>query len=189
MFSFFVVPLHRNSKGGLYQSQKGERCGKPNYQNLFIMENGYWMSPSDVMMMTKHHNNRGMAATGIGLAAGLGGGALLLGIAGLWGLNAASKARARGAEQLALANQNSLNNVAALVLQERNSRETWQNQHAPTLTQYVDVRAGAGANALSVAEALALTNGGINAAVGHDAFLKVQRYSAPQPCGCDTCGN
>lgn len=153
------------------------------------MENGYWMSPSDVMMMTKHHNNRGMAATGIGLAAGLGGGALLLGIAGLWGLNAASKARARGAEQLALANQNSLNNVAALVLQERNSRETWQNQHAPTLTQYVDVRAGAGANALSVAEALALTNGGINAAVGHDAFLKVQRYSAPQPCGCDTCGN
>ena len=155
------------------------------------MENGYWMSPTDVMAMTKHHNNRGMAATGIGLAAGLGGGALLLGIAGLWGLNAASKARARGAEQLALANQNSLNNVAALVLAERTSRETWQNNHAPTLTQYVDVRAGAGAgaNALSVAEALALTNGGIGAAVGHDAFLKVQRYSAPQPCGCDTCGN
>lgn len=148
-----------------------------------------YLSPADVMMMTKHHNSRGMAATGIGLAAGLGGGALLLGIAGLWGLNAASKARARGAEQLALANQNSLNNVAALVLQERTSRETWQNQHAPTLTQYVDVRAGAGAgaNALSVAEALALANGGIGAAVGHDAFLKVQRYSAPQPCGCDTC--
>ena len=117
------------------------------------MENGYWMTPCDVMAMTKHHNNRGMAATGIGLAAGLGGGALLLGIAGLWGLNAASKARARGAEQLAQANQNSLNNVAALVLAERTSRENWQNQHAPTLTQYVDVRAGAGAgaNALSVA--------------------------------------
>jgi hypothetical protein len=143
------------------------------------------------MMMTKHHNSRGMAATGIGLAAGLGGGALLLGIAGLWGLNAASKARARGAEQLALANQNSLNNVAALVLQERTSRETWQNQHAPTLTQYVDVRAGAGAgaNALSVAEALAIANnGGLNPAIAHDCYLKVARVSGSQNCGCG-CGN
>ena len=149
-----------------------------------------YLSPADVMMMTKHHNSRGMAATGIGLAAGLGGGALLLGIAGLWGLNAASKARARGAEQLALANQNSLNNVAALVLQERTSRETWQNQHAPTLTQYVDVRAGAGAgaNALSVAEALALANnGGVNPAIAHDCYLKVARVSGSQYCGCDGC--
>jgi hypothetical protein len=154
------------------------------------MENMGYLSPADVMMMTKHHNSRGMAATGIGLAAGLGGGALLLGIAGLWGLNAASKARARGAEQLALANQNSLNNVAALVLQERTSRETWQNQHAPTLTQYVDVRAGAGAgaNALSVAEALAIANnGGLNPAIAHDCYLKVARVSGSQNCGCDGC--
>lgn len=147
-----------------------------------------YLSPADVMMMTKHHNSRGMAATGIGLAAGLGGGALLLGIAGLLGLNAASKARARGAEQLALANQNSLNNVAALVLQERTSRETWQNQHAPTLTQYVDVRAGAGANALSAAEALAIANnGGLNPAIAHDCYLKVARVSGSQNCGCDGC--
>jgi hypothetical protein len=106
----------------------------------------------------------------------------LLGIAGLWGLNQASKARA-------MANQNSLNNLAALTLAERTSRETWQNNHAPTLTQYVDVRAGAGAgaNALSVAEALALQNNGINSAIGRDCYLRVQRYSAPQPCGCDTC--
>lgn len=154
------------------------------------MENGYQITPTDVVQMTKHHNSRGMAATGIGLAAGLGGGALLLGIAGLWGLNAASKARARGAEQLALANQNSLNNVAALVLQERTSRETWQNQHAPTLTQYVDVRAGAGAgaNALSVAEALAIANnGGLNPAIAHDCYLKVARVSGSQNCGCDGC--
>jgi hypothetical protein len=156
------------------------------------MENGYWMTPSDVMQMTKHHNSRGMAATGIGLAAGLGGGALLLGIAGLWGLNAASKARARGAEQLALANQNSTNNLAALVIAERNSREQWQLQHAPTLTQYVDVQAGAGAGAGANANALAAAlayNNGINSAVGHDNFLKVVRYSAPQPCGCDSCGS
>lgn len=130
------------------------------------------------------HQGRGMAATGIGLAAGLGGGALLLGIAGLWGLNQASKARA-------MANQNSLNNLAALTLAERTSRESWQNQHAPTLTQYVDVRAGAGAgaNALSVAEALAIANnGGLNPAIAHDCYLKVARVSGSQNCGCG-CGN
>ena len=136
------------------------------------------------MEMTRHHNSRGMAATGIGLAAGLGGGALLLGIAGLWGLNQASKARA-------MANQNSLNNLAALTLAERTSRETWQNQHTPTLLQYVDARssagagAGAGANALSIAEALALANNsGINAAIAHDCSLKVQRVSGARACDC-----
>lgn len=143
-----------------------------------------YLSPADVVMMTKHNNSRGMAATGIGLAAGLGGGALLFGIAGWLGLNAASKARARGAEQLALANQNAINNVSALLLQERASREGWQNQHAPTMTQYVDVRAGAGAGANALAAAYAAN--GINSAVGHDSFLRVVRYSAPQPCGCDT---
>jgi Na+(H+)/acetate symporter ActP len=128
------------------------------------------------------HQGRGMAATGIGLAAGLGGAALIGVLLTAWGVNKASEARAS-------ANQNSLNNLAALTLAERTSRETWQNNHAPTLTQYVDVRAGAGAgaNALSVAEALALQNGGINSAIGRDCYLRVQRYSAPQPCGCDTC--
>lgn len=139
------------------------------------------MYPYEVV---RHHDNRGMAATGIGLAAGLGGGALLLGIAGLWGLNQASKARSAG-------NANALNSLSALVLQERNSRESWQNLQTPRITQYVDVQAGAGAgataNANALATALALQNGGLNAAVGHDAYLRVQRYSAPQPCGCDSC--
>ena len=137
-------------------------------------------------------DGRGMAATGIGLAAGLGGGALLLAIAAAWGVNQASKARAKGAENLAQANTNYINQVAGFMASERLSRETWQNIHAPSTTQYVDVRAGAGAgaNALSVAEALAFANNnGINSAIGRDCYLKVQRYSAPQPCGCDTCGN
>lgn len=160
------------------------------------------MTPTDVMMMTRNWGHdygygygrgKGMAATGIGLAAGLGGGALLFGIAGWLGLNAASKARARAAEQLAQANQNSLNNVTALVLQERNSREGWQNQHAPTLTQYVDVRAGAGAgagaNALSYAEALALANNsGLGSAISRDCYLKVARVSGSHNCGCG-CGD
>jgi hypothetical protein len=160
-----------------------------NYENLFFMEN-QMMYPY-YPYYDGRHQGRGMAATGIGLAAGLGGGALLFGIAGWLGLNAASRARARAAEQLALANQNAINNVSALLLQERNSRESWQNLHAPTIAQYIDVRAGAGAgagaNALSVAEALALQNNGINSAIGRDCYLRVQRYSAPQPCGCDSC--
>lgn len=128
------------------------------------------------------HQGRGMAATGIGLAAGLGGAALLGVLLTAWGVNKASEARSS-------ANQNALNNLAALTLQERNSRESWQNLHAPTIAQYIDVRAGAGAgaNALSVAEALALQNNGINSAIGRDCYLRVQRYSAPQPCGCDSC--
>ena len=123
------------------------------------------------------HDGRGMAATGIGLAAGLGGGALLLGIAGLWGLNQASKARSQS-------NQNALNTISQFVLAERTSREGWQLAQTPSIRKYVDVQAGAGAGANALAAAYAV-NGGINSAIGHDSFLKVQRYSAPVPCGCD----
>ena len=135
----------------------------------------------------KHRD--GMAATGIGLAAGLGSGALLLAAAGIWGINQASKALSEGASK-------AIDILAQTQLQERVSREGWQNNHAPTISQYVDVRAGAGAgagaNALSNAEAIALAqaingNSGLNSAIGGCNFLRVARYSAPQPCGCDTC--
>lgn len=138
-----------------------------------------------------HRDGRGMSATGIGLAAGLGGGALLLAIAAAWGLNQASKARSKAAENLSMSNQNYINQVAGLVLSERQSRETWQNVHAPTTTQYVDVQTGAGAFSGSTANAVAAAiaqNNGINSAIGGCNFLRVARYSAPQPCGCDTCG-
>lgn len=137
-------------------------------------------------------DGRGMAATGIGLAAGLGGGALLLAIAAAWGVNQASKARAKGAENLAQANTNYINQVAGFMASERLSRETWQNIHAPSTTQYVDVQTGAGAfsgsNANAAALAAAINNNGLNSAIGGCNFLRVARYSAPQPCGCDTCG-
>lgn len=148
-----------------------------------IMEDNYYCK----------HDHSGQRATGIGLAAGLGGGALLLAIAGLWGVNKASEARNQGAMALAAANAATLAGVANQMTCERNSRETWQNRHAPTISQYVDVQntagAGAGANALSNAEALALLNqaNGIGSAIGGCNFLRVARYSAPQPCGCDTC--
>ena len=141
-----------------------------------------------------HRGGRGMAATGIGLAAGLGSGALLLAIAGIWGVNQASKARSRGAENLAQANTNYINQIAGFAATERASREDWQNRHAPTMTQYVDVQTGAGAFSGSTSNALATAlalnnNSGLNSAIGGCNFLRVARYSAPQPCGCDSCND
>ena len=140
----------------------------------------------------KHHRGAyGAATTGIGLAAGLGGGALLLGIAAAWGLNQASKARAKAAENMANANQNYINQVASLAIAERQSRENWQIANSPTIRQYVDVQTGAGAFSGSTSNALAAAiaqNSGLNSAIGGCNFLRVCRYSAPQPCGCDSCG-
>lgn len=158
------------------------------------MEN-YGLTPSDVMCMTKHHGGRGMAATGIGLAAGLGGGALLLAIGLGWGLNQASKARARAAEAAVQGNKGAIDLMAQYVLNERNCIHNWQMANTPSISQYVDVRStsqqGQAATSTSAADALALAaainnNSGINSAIGNCGFLRVQRYSAPQPCGCDT---
>lgn len=132
------------------------------------------------------------AATGIALGAGLGGGALLLAIAAAWGVNQASKARARGAENLAKANANNIEQLAALTIAERNSRETWQNANAPTIRQYVDVQTGAGAFSGSTSNALATAlalqnNNGVNSAIGGCNYLRVARVSGSRLCGCDTC--
>lgn len=129
------------------------------------------------------------ATTGVALAAGLGGGALLLGLAGLWGMNQASKARAKAAENVANGNTRAIDILANQQLAERNSRETWQLQHAPSITQYVDVQSGAGAfsGASANAAAFALNNGGINSAVGGCNYLRVARVSGSRLCGCDTC--
>ena len=143
------------------------------------------------------HGSKSMAATGIGLAAGLGGGALLLAIAGIWGINQASKARARGMENVNNALTNNLNQLASLALAERTSREGWQNMHAPTLTQYVNASANAGAgagafstaqsNALAQAEAAILTQGLLGNL--NQCPQKVSLYSAPSPCPCPTRNN
>jgi hypothetical protein len=131
-----------------------------------------------------YHKRDNAGVTGIGLAAGLGGGALLLAIAGLWGMNAASKARAKG-------NSRAIDILASHQLAERSSREMWQNTHAPTLTQYVDVQTGAGAfsgsTSNALATALALNNGGVNSAIGGCNYLRVARVSGSRLCGCDTC--
>ena len=141
-----------------------------------------------------YHKGNATATTGVALGAGLGGGALLLAIAAAWGVNQASKARSRAAEQLAMANSNSIDQLAALTIAERNSREAWQVANSPTIRQYVDVQTGAGAFSGSTSNALATAlalqnNSGLNSAIGGCNFLRVARYSAPQPCGCDSCND
>lgn len=143
-----------------------------------------------------YHRRDGMAATGIGLAAGLGGAALLGVLAIGWGVNQASKARSRGAEQANTLLTNNLNQLSALALAERNSRESWQNYHAPSLTQYVNATANAGAgagagafsnaqsSALAQAEAAILTQGLLGNL--NQCPQKVSLYSAPSPCPCPT---
>ena len=141
-----------------------------------------------------YHRRDGMAATGIGLAAGLGGAALLGVLAIGWGVNKASEARANGSMQANTLLTNNLNQLSALVLAERTSREGWQNYHAPSMTQYVNATANAGAGAgagafsnaqsaaLAQAEATLLTQGLLGNL--NQCPQKVSLYSAPQPCGC-----
>ena len=113
-----------------------------------------------------YHRRDGMAATGIGLAAGLGGAALIGVFALGFGLNQASKARAEGSMQANSLLTNNLNQLSALVLAERTSREGWQNYHAPSMTQYVNTAAnagaGAGAGAFSNAQSAALAQAEAN---------------------------
>lgn len=145
-----------------------------------------------------YHRHSAASTTGIGLAAGLGGGALLLAIAGLWGLNKASEARNQGQTALAAANSAAIGAMYNSMQCERTARQNWEMKNTPTMQNYVDVQASpyvnaqAGALSSATSDAIALAalmnNGGINSAIGTDSFLKVQRYSAPQPCGCDSCG-
>lgn len=141
-------------------------------------------------------HGKGMAATGIGLAAGLGGGALIGLFALAYGLNNASKARQRAAENACAGNSKAIDLLANMAICERNSRESWQNQNMPNIVQYTNATsqsgagAGASASALATAEALALLNNqgnGINSAIGGCNFLRVARVSGSRLCGCDTC--
>lgn len=143
----------------------------------------------------KKGGGHGMAATGIGLAAGLGGGALLLAIAGIWGVNQASKARSRSAEQLHSANAKTIEMLTNFVTQGSSRQDGINVDVTQTLRSLTGATAQGGtatSSALATAEALALLNNsnnsnGINSAIGGCNFLRVARYSAPQPCGCDTC--
>lgn len=154
------------------------------------------MSMNDYLILEKVGNrNKGVANTALGLGIGLGAAALVGVITVGWGVNSASKARSRSAEQLAASNAMRTNDLFTLMATERTSRETWQRQNQPSIGQYVDVQTNPNLNAqlqdyvtaMATATATANNNSALNQAVGSEHFLKVQRYSAPMPCGCDSC--
>lgn len=127
-----------------------------------------------------HHDRKRASGTAIAAVAIAGAaGAAVIAVAAC--MNAASKARSRG-------NERAIDILAQQALVERQSRENWQDKHSPSTVQYVDVQTGAGAfsNANAAAAALAYQNNGINSAIGGCNFLRVARYSAPQPCPCDS---
>lgn len=139
-----------------------------------------------------HRKSNATATTGVGLAAGLGGGALLFGIAAAWFINQASKARAKAATDLANANMNYINQMSALMIAEKQSREAWQSANAPTIRQYVDVQAGAlsgsgaNANAFSQAEA-ALVSGALTGQYARcpQEVVLVSKRNCGCPGGCN----
>ena len=140
------------------------------------------------------HGGRGMAATGIGLAAGLGGGALLLAAAGIWGVNQASKARSRAAENTAAAQSKTMEMLAGVLGREATRQDAINldvTQTQRTLTGATAQGGSASSLATSLANAEAVAqilggNNGLNSAVGNFGFLRVQRVSTKDcGCGCD----
>lgn len=154
------------------------------------------MNMSDFLAFEKVGNrNKGVANTALGLGIGLGTAGLVAAVAIGWGVNAASKSRSRAAENLAAAYATRQNDMLSLIAAERGSREAWQSRNQPSIGQYVDVQTNPSVQstvqdivtAMATATAAANANSPLNSAIGTDSFLKVQRYSAPQPCGCDSC--
>lgn len=119
---------------------------------------------------------QGASITGVVVA----GAALTAAIAIGLGVNAASKARSRG-------NERTIDKLSDFAMRESERRENWEAKHSPSTIQYVDVQTGAGAFSNANAAAYAAANNPLASAVGNCGFIRVQRYSAPQPCGCDTC--
>ena len=136
-----------------------------------------------------HGHGKGMAATGIGLAAGLGGGALIGVLALAYGLNNASKARQKAAENACAGTAKAIDILANMAVCERNSRESWQNANSPSIRNYVDIQSGALAGATSVSQSSALAQAEANLLSG---ALTGQFARCPQEvtlvskrnCGC-----
>lgn len=143
-----------------------------------------------------HHRKgtSGAAATGVALgAAGLGI-AVFGGLAIAFGLNSASKARAKGAENQANANAKTVELLASVVSREASRQDAINidvQQTQRTMSAALGTGGSSTASALAQAEALAyLSNGGntgVNSAIGGCNYLRVARVSGSKLCGCDTC--
>ena len=141
------------------------------------------------------HKSHATATTGVAFGASALGVAIVGALAIGWGVNQASKARSKSAEQANTLLASNLNQLTQLALTERQSRENWQNYHAPSITQYTDVRTGAGsfsgAGATATAEALALSAlvNGNSGRSGQVCPQPVALYQPAMPCRCNTCGD
>ena len=155
------------------------------------------MTLSDFAALEKMGNrHRGVANTALGLGvAGLAVG-LIGTVAVGWGLNAASKARSRAAENLSAAYATRQNDILSLIASERVSRENWQSANQPTISQTLELQNNPSlqstvqdiVSAMASASATATANANcINSAVGGDRYVRAMLYSAPQPCGCPGC--
>lgn len=138
-----------------------------------------------------HHRGKGTATTGVALgAAGLGI-AVFGGLAIAYGLNAASKARAKGNEQAITQASKTMEILAGVMNREATRADSINIDVQQTLRSLTSATAQGGsasANALATAEALALlnqTNGGnpLSSVIQQNCALRVQRVSE-QNCGC-----
>lgn len=153
--------------------------------DLALLENrrGYGYGECGYPM---HYGKQRNALQGASITAVVLGGAALVAAAAIgWGVNAASKARARG-------NERTIDKLSDFAMRESERRERWEDKHSPSTVQYVDVQTGAGAfsgaTSNSLATALALQqNSGLNSAIGGCNFLRVARFTAPKACNCDSC--
>lgn len=139
-----------------------------------------------------HRGGRGMAATGIGLGAGLGGAALIGVFLAAWGLNQASKARMHAADNAAAGNAKAIDILAARAIQDDNRANTINLDVTQTLRNLTGATGGsAAANSLATAEAFALLNNG-GAGYGRSGQVcpqPVALYQPAMPCRCNTCGD
>lgn len=135
---------------------------------------------------------RGMAATGIGLgAAGLGI-VIFGGMAVAFGLNAASKARYKAAENAANGNSRAIEILAARAIQDDNRTNAINldvNQTLRNLTGATAQGGSAASNALATAEAYSLLTGGNTGRSGQVCPQPVALYQPAMPCRCNTCGD
>lgn len=165
-------------------------------------ENGRYLTAGELAMWEQRGgygydchkgSGKGMAATGIGLAAGLGGAALLGTLIVAWGSSQASKARARAAENKADGNAKNLELLAGMLNRESSRQDGINIDVTQTLRSLASSTAQGGSsnsNALATAEALALLNNAAGTGRnGQTCPTPVALYQPAMPCRCNTCGD
>ncbi|MCM1168881.1 MAG: hypothetical protein NC324_02985 [Bacteroides sp.] len=143
-----------------------------------------------------YHRGRGAATTGVALGASGLGIAVFGGIALAFGLNAASKARARGMENTIAQVSKTQEMLAATINREAVRQDGVNVDVQQTLRNQAYTTAyggGANANSNALATAYAMQNGGgygLNSAIGGCNYLRVARVSGSKLCGCNGgCGD